>query len=299
MAQNYNSNWIQNYDFIELPSTNSEYINRTQRRDSKHNLSGILKVRLITADPLFIGSGFQELEGNEFVNQTLNENGRPVIPGSGLKGAVRQICRAVSESCVPKEFYKLGREKVNIKLPKGSNMQCASKQDSACIMCDMFGKMGWSSKVFFGDLIADSGKTERYQAAQLFAPHPNAEKYLDNDGCHRFKFYYTDIRSDDKNYPQHDLLRAVPPKTVFTSEITYRNLDERELELLMFGLGQSGTFSLKLGGYRNEGFGTVNLTITSDTVSDTRALANSYIDSVDDTIYKNIVKLEHIMAYKT
>ena len=290
----YNSNWVQNYFFVDMPKTKADYINRTKRRDAAHNLSGLLKVRLITADPLFIGSGFQELEGSEFVKQTLTENGRPIIPGSGLKGAVRQICRAVSQSCVPRESAK-------ITLPHGTAQQCKSEKkadfDNACIVCDMFGKMGWSSKVYFSDLIAESEKTERCFAAQQFTPNPNAEKYLDDHDCHAYKFYRTKISEVTK--PQIDLLRAVPPKTVFTGEITYRNLDEQELGLLMFALGQSQTISLKLGGYRNEGFGTVNLTFDSDEIADAYALANNYIESVDRMIYDNIEILEDNMPYKT
>ncbi len=318
----FNNNWIQNYFFVDMPATESRYIYRDKRRDAAHQYSGMLKVRLVTVDPLFIGSGFQELEGTEegmqFVKQSLEENGKPIIPGSGLKGAVRHICRAVSKSCVPQDSCR-------ISLPRGTNLQCKpekesywlerateeerakwakmkkaqkeAKLDHACIVCDMFGKMGWSSKVFFSDLVAESGKTEHFRAAQQFAPHPDAEKYL-NGGCHRYKFYYTDIRKDDKNSPQRDLLRAVPPKTVFTGEITYRNLDQKELGLLLFGLGQSRTISLKLGGYRNEGFGTVNLTLASDEIDDPQALANEYIDSVDNAVYRSIEQLENGMSYQ-
>ena len=61
----FNSNWIQNYFFVDMPATDSRYIYREKRQDAAHRLSGMLKVRLVTVDPLFIGSGFQELEGTE------------------------------------------------------------------------------------------------------------------------------------------------------------------------------------------------------------------------------------------
>ena len=98
--------------------------------------------------------------------------------------------------------------------------------------------------------------------------------------------------------PQNDKLRAVPPETVFTGEITYRNLDKKELGLLLFGLGQSRSISLKLGGYRNEGFGTVNITLASDQIGDTLAMTNEFIDSVDDTLVFGIEQLEDGMPYK-
>lgn len=294
MAPNYqNSNWIQNYFFVDFPVTDSNYVSRENRRDKAHQSSGLLKVRLVTVDPLFIGSGFQELEDGQFVKQTLTESGNPVIPGSSLKGAVRHVCRAVSESCFSQDSCK-------INLPEDTMRQCKpekkSELDHACIVCDMFGKMGWCSKVFFSDLIADHGKTERFQAAQQFAPHPDAEKYLDENDYHAYKFYKTKITAVTK--PQNDMLRAVPPKTVFTGEITYRNLDQKELGLLLFGLGQSGTISLKLGGYRNEGFGTVNIKLTSDQISDPLAMTNQYITSVDRSSVFGIELLEDGMPYK-
>lgn len=294
MAPNYhNSNWVQNYFFVDMPSTDASYVSRANRRDKTHNLSGMLKVRLVTADPLFIGSGFKELEDGQFVKQMLAENGKPIIPGSGLKGAVRQICRAVSHSCVPMEATR-------INLPSGTKLQCKPEKkaefDKSCIVCDMFGKMGWSSKVFFSDLTAESAETKRFNAAQQFLPHPDAEKYMDEKDYHAFKFYKTKISAVTK--PQTDLLRAVPPKTVFTGEITYQHLDETELGLLLFGLGQSRTISLKLGGYRNEGFGTVNLTLTFDEIADPLALAKGYIASLDEWLKYSIKQLESDMPYK-
>jgi len=294
MAPEYrNNNWIPNFFFVDMPETDSKYIYRMERRNAAHQLSGMLKVRLVTVDPLFIGSGFQELEDGQFVKQTLTENGRPIIPGSGLKGAVRQICRAVSYSCVPKE---------KIRMPRGTFSQCKNEReakfDSGCIVCDMFGKMGWSSKVFFSDLIAESGETIRCRAAQQFPPHPEAEKYLDGDNCHAYKFYKTKIDSVTK--PQNDLLRAVPPKAVFTGEITYRNLEEQELELLLFALGQTKTISLKIGGYRNEKFGTVNLELTSADIPDIKAKAQKYKEYMkQDNGYPNdnIERLEDKMPY--
>lgn len=303
MAPEYrNINWIQNYFFVDFPVTDSRYVSRDKRRDAEHRLSGILKVQLVTVDPLFIGSGFQELEDGQFVKQTLTENDKPIVPGSSLKGAVRQICRAVSQSCVPQESWKSQEMKrlCKTRIPDDTKFQCRlgdnPKQDSACIVCDMFGKMGWGSKVFFSDLIAESERTDLFHAAHQFAPHPDAEKYLDTAGYHAYKFYRTVI--DEVTKPQKDILRAVPPKTVFTGEITYRNLDKKELGLLLFGLGQSGKMSLKLGGYRNEGFGTVNITLTSDQISDPLAMTDEYIASVDDMLKYGIEQLEVGMPYK-
>jgi CRISPR/Cas system CSM-associated protein Csm3 (group 7 of RAMP superfamily) len=156
--------------------------------------------------------------------------------------------------------------------------------------------MGWSSKIFFGDLIAESEGTACVRAAHQFTPHPDAEKYLDTAGYHAYKFYKTKI--DEVTIPKNDILRAVPPKTVFTGEITYRNLDKKELGLLLFGLGQSKSISLKLGGYRNEGFGTVNITLASDQISDPLSLTKEYIDSVDKTLVFGIEQLEDDMPYK-
>ncbi len=303
MAPEYrNNNWVDNAFFVELPATDSGYIQCEKRRDSAHKLSGLLKVRLVTVDPLFIGSGFQELEDGQFVKQTLTEHGKPVIPGSGLKGAVRQICRAVSQSCVPEEKYinRIGYQKkrVDIRLPSETMLQKKQAGNSGCIVCDMFGKMGWSSKVFFSDLIAESSETIRCRAAQQFSPNAAADRYLDYYGNHRYKFYRTKITKETK--PQNDQLRAVPPKTSFTGEITYRNLDERELELLLFALGQTKTISLKIGGYRNEKYGTVNLKLTSAEIPYIAASAKQYpkrVSQENPFLAENIGLLESDMPY--
>lgn len=295
--------WVQNYFFVDLPATDPNYIARGSRHDAAHCCSGKLHVRLRTVDPLFIGSGFQELEGGSFVRQPLIEGDSAVIPASGLKGAVRQICRAVSASCVPNETYSVpvfreGKRKWDehhITLPEHSRSAC--RGDLACIVCDMFGRMGWSGKVFFGDLTAEHPGTARYKAAQQYSPHPEDPAYRGENGAHRYKFYRTVIPVISGRQ-QFELLRAVQPGTVFTGEITYRGLDARELALLMYGLGQSRTISLKLGGYRNEGFGTVNLELSGEEL-DPEALAAEHRKNAGAAAEAGIAQLEAGMTYKT
>lgn len=118
---------------------------------------------------------------------------------------------------------------------------------------------------------------------------------MDENGCHKYKFYKTKI--DEVTKPQTEQLRAVSPNVVFTGEITYQNLDEKELGLL-FGLGGSRTILLKIGGYRNEGFGTVNITLDSVQISDISALIKEYIGSLYDDLLKKIKQLEAGMSYK-
>ena len=61
--------------------------------------AGKLKLKLTTLSPLHIGGGDRDYDenGNVIVKQ-MCRNGKAVIPGSSLKGAVRSIAEAVSYS---------------------------------------------------------------------------------------------------------------------------------------------------------------------------------------------------------
>ena len=285
--------------FVPCLPTDAQYMLRKNRRGAAHRLSCRLSVTLVTVSPLFIGSGTQVTEqtedGPHIVRQTLTENGRAVIPGSGLRGAVRQICRAVSHSCMPPE------RGLRLQLPPGTLRACIPQKeppaDTGCIVCDLFGKPGWASKVSFGDLVsaADPPTVRIRMPRQRAALQENAGQ----SGFYAYKFYRTDTASAEN--PDGERIRAAGCGVTFTGEIICRNLSEEELDLLLFALGQSHAIALKLGAFRNAGLGTVRLSLTSDEISDIAARAGQYEANPDAGIRRNIAVLKahmprHLLA---
>lgn len=242
-----------NYDFVEYLKPQYFIDSENIRRKPDTPYHGYLDIEIVTVDPLFIGSGMFQMEKDDIYAETMHENGRLIIPGSSLKGAVRQICRAVSESCIPDAI-----------VPNNYKLRCfppnpvKHQEQRSCIVCDMFGMMSAASKVRFTDLSAEHDKTVVMHVPQQFAPDKSKENYKWEDGTHiGYKFYKT--HCDPRSAAKGIAIKAVAKGTSFFGRVYFRDLHEKELELLLFALAQSRIFDLKLGGYKADGLGTVKI----------------------------------------
>ena len=95
-----------NYDFVPFVKPNVKYSNSC---DNSGRKSGYLKIKFIVEEELYVGSGFVSETKNGFTYETMKHNGKCIIPGSSVKGVIRNICRAVSDGCIPyqKEIIKV------------------------------------------------------------------------------------------------------------------------------------------------------------------------------------------------
>ncbi len=105
-----------NFDFVPFVKPNVRYSNS---HDDRNRKSGYLKIKFIVEE-LYVGSGFVSETKNGFTYETMKHNGKCIIPGSSVKGVIRNICRAVSDGCIPyqKEIIKV-REDYKGKCIKG------------------------------------------------------------------------------------------------------------------------------------------------------------------------------------
>lgn len=232
---------ISNYAFVQFIKP------ETFIADSKKRFSGYIEIELLTVDKLFIGSGMSYFDGTTFYATTLQENGKLIIPGSSLKGAVRHISRAVSPSCIP--------DTEEDQLRNEYHKECILNEQ--CIVCDMFGMMSKASKIRFTDLISENGKTVKVKVPPQFEPQKHSEKYKDDHKFFGYKFYYTNCKNRD--IPKDESIEAIMENTSFTGKVFFKDLYKEELQLLMFALSFSEHISLKLGKYKADGFGTCNI----------------------------------------
>lgn len=248
MAYNNRStpiNQPSNYEFIPFI--------KPQTFKPKEEYSGYVEIELINLDNLFIGSGISNFDGKSIFDTTMQENGKLIIPGASLKGAVRHISRAVSPSCIPDVEYN--------SVPSGYDKKCIapSKNNNGdyCIVCDMFGMMSKASKVRFTDLVAENGKTVKIKVPPQFGPNKKSDKYKENNKYIGYKFYYTEC--EERDILKNITIEAVEKKTSFKGKVFFKNLSKEELQLLMFSLTFSKLISIKLGKFKADGFGTCNI----------------------------------------
>ena len=312
----YNKNNIdvpKNYDFVPFPaSVNNKFVTSLSKR--RGNNSGYAAIEITAVDNLFLGSGFCSFGGNNtgIISETQN-----FIPGASLKGAVRQIARAASEACIPQDRIEIPKfdnrgNRIFGKPDNGAPLltakqsrKCFVKPDdngnvSICIVCDMFGAMSLGSKVRFTDFTAEKCGNELIRVPQQFSPHTDSGEYWyfdENKAFYKgYKFYYTDC--EERNLTANKTISAVKKNTVFKGKVFFNNLFDEQLELLLYSLGAGQNISLKLGGFKADGFGTVKTKCTELIVNgksrQASEIAKKYAS--DNSGYLN--ELEEILAYR-
>ncbi|MDE5946518.1 MAG: hypothetical protein K2J47_02955 [Ruminococcus sp.] len=292
-----------NFDFVYFPENpDTHYLNDIDKRQGEY--FGIITLEMNAVDNIYLGSGFIDYNvGAGLIGTTVEELNKAIIPGSSVKGAVRHVARAISDGCImqsEKERLRLTRQQISscVSMPKNN------KPFHVCIVCDMFGTMGLKSKLSFSDFVADKYEVINCQVPVQFSPNVQAPFYLE-DRLHKgYKLYYTECENRESD--KLETVTALEKGAVFTGKITFDGLDENELILFLHSLGIGEEyFSHKIGGYKADGFGTVNFKCVKFEMngkeilpSEAETYAKAYVDKCSDDCYDRIKQLRKIMHYK-
>lgn len=181
------------YEFVPLLG-HCDRINYNKRNANKDTYSGRLILKITVLTPLHIGSSLidYDRDGN-VIKKQMRRNGKLIIPGSSLKGAVRSVAEAVSYSCA----VKVPDSVLKNALPKG-NREICSDAGNLCMTCFMFGMMGkpgsCKGKVRFGEFELESGGAVEKQIPLLESPFKNYPKPHDMFGYRASKSNYGNER---------------------------------------------------------------------------------------------------------
>jgi CRISPR-associated RAMP protein (TIGR02581 family) len=166
--------------------------------------------------------------------------GKPFIPGSSFKGALRasveSLVRSVSQStkaaCNPIKQEEWC-------LPTAEGLSDEAVEEQTCLVCQVFGSPWMASKVNIRDLLIDESMWfGQYEVRNGVA--------IDRD---------TETAAEKKLYD----FEVVPAGTRFTCEIIVENGADWELGLLMAGLRPFEMGEASIGGARSRGLGVVKL----------------------------------------
>ena len=311
-----NDYFIHPYNFIPL---SGEVQRKPYRPDLAHfsGYSGTINVRLETLTRLFIPDRRKTPHGAEenhddymwlekyidsqgrgrehthYAKFLRNANEQYIIPGSSLKGMLRSVAEAISDSC----FTRADEERVH-EYGDYAHSKCRNprdEQDDAeglCMCCRIFGKVGnegesaeehssnFKGRVNISDAVLDTTeKVDRtaYTLKVLGTPKPReGEKYYydDQGKINGRKFYYhfrsgpehfSTQRKSNQNCTIHE---SITEGAVFKFTIKFENLEQDELALLLYAIlldnkpGQkSVSMAHKVGMAKPLGFGSVRLSI--------------------------------------
>lgn len=245
-----------------------------RRRPPGHHLwmaervTGILTLGLETPEGQFVGPGtgrlrLVESNGEEVVaSEAARSAGVPVLPGSGIKGAVRTLYELLSHSCDP--LAHAGGGKHNKKDPQE---RCSAH--SCCDACAMFGCIAgrqqcYSGRVTFSDAVpAGEGAVETSVSRVPIPWEPKGHKTPGDFRLYDLRKATVFDKKAQKKRPAPEKLAKEVFRGRFETSMAFTNLTEEELGrlLLVMGLKPTGDtrFLLRLGGAKYHGKGGVRV----------------------------------------
>jgi hypothetical protein len=208
--------------------------------------TGVLEVHLKATreHPLVIGSGLLLLESVPRTRRTdlvadvvrRGPNQVPVLPGSSLKGAVRQVYELLTGSCG---------------LPEGKG---CNPRDPVCPACSLFGTLGLAGRVSLGEATPLEGDYEiRRTPTPWLAQKPVEETTR----------VYDQKKAVSLDGPREEIESTLAIWGTFLFGLRLMNASDDELGLLFASLGIGAPSPmLRLGGKKYHGFGAVDVGIT-------------------------------------
>ena len=219
----------------------------------------------VLSDYLYVGRGNLDLvrlpDGHEQARYAFaRRDGKLVVPATSVKGAVRAVFEAITNSCVSQRHR---RERP----PSAAHMACGlvrkGKEEKAqlCPACRIFGTTGYRGRVHFSDAVpVGDVRTETIKISDLWPPRRvrKARKF------YQIKDFQ---RQDLRPRKNTRFLEVVPKGSRFCTTLYFENLSGAEMGALMraLGLGLHSSkpntivyaFPLKLGGAKPRCLGSV------------------------------------------
>lgn len=206
------------------------------RHDRLHagTITGRLLMDLTTVDPVRVGSGVllpvTPAGGRaELVHDLLTRRSIPVLPGSSLKGVVRQLVEVLGGGC-----------------------DLSGPCSPPCVACSLFGFIGpsgaWRGRAGFDDaLTGPKTPVTLLTLPRAFAPRRSI-------GRRAYGAAVPGVEASVKYL-------VVPRGQVFKTRLYVDNLLPAEMGLILTALGLDGTFHPRVGGGKFAGLGRVKVEV--------------------------------------
>ena len=233
-------------------------------------ISGRFELYLIARTPVQVASGSFDVaktkQGEEIAAQGSSiqrysaEGGKVskqlLLPGSSLKGMVRNLLEMISPCCVATVANTLRRE-----LP--SALARCSKVDQLCPACRLFGMSGSGTENYQGqisieDAILVDGGPVLARTPLLWTPADGGrrfpERYLRGNIARGRKLYYPSLPATGA-----DARIALKQGSTLRTQFHFTNLTPAEMGLLLAALGLHPDYRFipKIGGGKPVGLGSV------------------------------------------
>ena len=237
-------------------------------RYTKTGYHGTLRLSLRVKTALHVSTGITAM-GSDVASRvpliktmTQGRSNQLVIQGSSLKGCVRAIYEAITNSTLAIVSNRYRQQMPSERLP-------CRKKDSLCPASQVFGALDWQGLVHFTDARCTAAKSTTGFMPSLYRPRPDQRKaYFENGKAAGRKFYHHAREAIDGGSRGTPIQQA-GTEYGFKTELQFLNLSQAQLGTLLISLGQDAEFpmALKLGGGKPVGLGTVQIEVSEAEVT--------------------------------
>ncbi len=254
------------YDFVAFPE-NRPSLTAPIGHDRYHRdrLHGSLDLTLQVQTALHVSTGITGLGSDvgsrlPLIKTMTTTNQQLVIQGSSLKGCIRAVYEAITNSTLAVITSKYRDQIPPERLP------CRDRQQ-LCPASRVFGALDWQGLVEFSDSTCQTKQPSIGFMPSLYSPRPERREYFVRGRVAGRKFYYNMTRAIDRGENRGIPVQQASRQYTFKTTIHYKNLLPEELGILFLILGQDqqSPIALKIGGGKPIGMGTMTTEITAIT----------------------------------
>jgi CRISPR-associated protein Csm3 len=235
--------------------------------------TGDLRCTLVATTPIHIGSGIYDLDGENVVRGLMTHGGNPIIPGTSLKGAIRSIAEAISDSCIRVTRRDIANNLEVKDARPCDDLKAGESKAKLCVCCSIFGALGYQGRVSFDDARLVRGGVAVHTIQSPYPPRESARSY--KNAYRQFngrKFYYHgEPVPSQKGEPYH----VVDKNSELEFSMRFESLTAEELCLVMVAMGIPDDIVIKVGGGKQAMLGSVELFLNS---ADLQKPASSFED---------------------
>ncbi|MFQ6120960.1 MAG: RAMP superfamily CRISPR-associated protein [Methanosarcinales archaeon] len=165
------------FRYVSIPKTaptKAQYV----KHDVQKDLTGRLELNLqVVSEYLFVGSGNYDFQNKLVYYSFFRNNGNLAIPSTSIKGAVRSVVEAISNSCASQLASKKKTgpnrykpDEKNYIYKKHTHFPCKDISE-LCIACRLFGSADYGGRAGFSDALPlEKPSVEIVKIGELFAP---------------------------------------------------------------------------------------------------------------------------------
>lgn len=268
------------YDFVSFPDRSPTLKAPAGHHKYDNNkLHGTIYLELTVETAVHVSTGIVMMGSDvgqkriPLIKTMMQSGERLTIPGSSLKGVIRSIYEAITNSTLGVVTNKYKNRIPTDRLPPRS-------KDRLCPASRIFGALDWQGIVSFRDAKCTETKFVPGFMPSLYRPRPDQRQRYFKPVSRKFYYHAQKaVSGGDRGIP----VQQANAQYTFSTQLHFKNLTQAELGALFIALGQDEKypFALKVGAGKPIGMGTMTVKISA--IAKPNSLRDRYSSYTQET----------------